>query len=184
MTSGQATTLREKRVVLSAAHVQRTIERLACQIIEPAGAGPDLVLIGIRKGGENVAHRIAAHIRERAGSAPALGFLNVTIYRDDDVARDMPDSDIGMDITNKDVVLIDDVLYTGRTVRSALDALTDLGRPRVVRLCVLVDRGLRELPIQADYAGRFIPTSRSEHIQVNIGRDPSPSDRVVILERA
>jgi len=178
-----ATTLKEKRVVLSSAELQRTIERLAQTIIEPNGASDDLILIGIRKGGENLARRIHAQIKARTGIALPLGFLNVTIYRDDDAAREMPDSQIATDVSGKEVVLIDDVLYTGRTVRSALDAITDLGRPRVVRLCVLADRGLRELPIQPDYVGRFIPTSRSEHVEVQLGREPGDTDRVTIFER-
>lgn len=180
----RADTLKEKRVVLSAAALQRTIERLAQQILEPNGAGEHLVLIGIRKGGENLARRIQAQIKQRTGVAPPLGFLNITLYRDDDAPREMPESAIEGDVTAKEVVLVDDVLYTGRTVRSALDALTDLGRPTSVRLCVLVDRGLRELPIQADYVGRFIPTSRSEFVGVELRPQHSNDDRVVIYERA
>ncbi len=183
MAQAHATTLKEKRVVLSSAELQRTIERLAQQIVEPSGAGEDLILIGIRKGGENLTRRIHAQIKARTGVSLAFGFLNVTIYRDDDAARDMPDSQISVDVSGKEVVIVDDVLYTGRTIRSALDALTDLGRPRVARLCVLVDRGLRELPIQADYVGRFVPTSRSEHVEVQLGREPSDTDRVTIYER-
>ena len=180
----KTTTLREKRVVLSAAALQRTIERLAFQIIEPNGADQDLVLIGIRKGGENLARRIHAEIRTRTAVSVSIGFLNVTLYRDDSAARDMPDSQINVDVAGKEVVLIDDVLYTGRTVRSALDAITDLGRARVARLCVLIDRGLRELPIQPDYVGRFVPTSRDEHVAVELNREPNAGDRVVIFERA
>jgi len=180
----KTTTLREKRVVLSAAALQRTVERLAFQIIEPNGADQDLVLIGIRKGGENLARRIHAEIRTRTMVSVPIGFLNVTLYRDDSAARDMPDSQINVDVAGKEVVLIDDVLYTGRTVRSALDAITDLGRARVARLCVLIDRGLRELPIQPDYVGRFVPTSRDEHVAVELNREPNAGDRVVIFERA
>jgi pyrimidine operon attenuation protein / uracil phosphoribosyltransferase len=183
LASAHATTLKEKRVVLSAAELQRTIERLAQQIIEPSGASESLVLIGIRKGGENLVRRIHAQIKARTGVTLPTGFLNITIYRDDDAARDMPDSQISADISGKEVVIVDDVLFTGRTVRSALDAITDLGRPRVARLCVLVDRGLRELPIQADYVGRFVPTSRSEHVEVHLAREQSDTDRVIIYER-
>ena len=169
--------------MLSSAELQRTIERLAQAIIEPNGASDAMILVGIRKGGENFARRIHAQIKARTGVTLPLGFLNVTIYRDDDAARDMPDSQIAADVSGKEVVIIDDVLYTGRTIRSALDAITDLGRPRVARLCVLIDRGLRELPIQADYVGRFVPTSRSEHVEVQLGREQSESDRVTIFER-
>lgn len=183
MASSRATTLREKRVVLSAAELQRTIERLAQQIVEPNGASADLLLIGIRKGGENLTRRIHAQIRERTHVSVPTGFLNITIYRDDDAARDMPDSEISVDVSGKEVVVVDDVLFTGRTIRSALDAITDLGRPRAARLCVLVDRGLRELPIQADYIGRVVPTSRAEHVEVELGREPADTDRVTIYER-
>ena len=183
MARAPATTLREKRVVLSSAELQRTVERLAQQIIEPNGASADLVLIGIRKGGENLTRRIHAQIKQRTGVAVPIGFLNITMYRDDDAARDMPDSEISVDVLGKEVVIVDDVLFTGRTIRSALDAITDLGRPRVARLCVLVDRGLRELPIQADYAGRVVPTSRAEHVEVELAREPSDTDRVTLYEQ-
>jgi pyrimidine operon attenuation protein / uracil phosphoribosyltransferase len=169
--------------VLSSPELQRTIERLAQQIIEPSGASPNLVLIGIRKGGENLVRRIHAQVKARTGVTLPIGFLNVTIYRDDDAARDIPDSQISVDVAGKEVVIVDDVLYTGRTVRCALDAITDLGRPRVARLCVLVDRGLRELPIQPDYVGRFVPTSRSEQVEVQLGREQGDDDRVTIYER-
>lgn len=183
MTTASAATLKEKRVVLSAAALQRTIERLAYQIIEPNGATADLVLIGIRKGGENLARRIHAEIKNRTQVSIPVGFLNVTMYRDDDAARDIPESQINVDVSGKEVVIVDDVLFTGRTVRSALDAITDLGRAKAARLCVLIDRGLRELPIQADYVGRFAPTSRDEHVEVLLNREPSDADRVVIYER-
>lgn len=175
---------REKLVVFSSAELQRTIERLAYQIIEPAGASEALVLVGIRKGGENLTRRIQAEIKRATGLNPPLGFLNITLYRDDDAPRDMPGSDIAHDITGKDVVIVDDVLYTGRTIRSALDALTDLGRPRAVRLCVLIDRGHREVPIQADYVGKFLPTARLERVVVELRPLPDGADRVVICESA
>jgi pyrimidine operon attenuation protein/uracil phosphoribosyltransferase len=173
-------TLQEKRVVLSSAQLQRTIERLAQQIIEPNGASQNLLLIGIRKGGENLVRRIHAEIKRRAGVDVPMGFLNINLYRDDAAQRDMPESDIADDVAGKEVVVVDDVLFTGRTIRSALDAITDMGRPTVARLCVLIDRGLRELPIQADYCGRFVPTSRAEHVGVELHGSPSDADRVVI----
>ena len=184
MATTKAPTVREKLVVFSSAELQRTIERLTHQIIEPTGASRDLVLIGIRKGGENLARRIQAEIKHRTGTSVATGYLNVTLYRDDDAPRVMPESDIETDVTGKDVVIVDDVLFTGRTVRAALDALTDLGRPRGVRLCVLIDRGLRELPIQADFVGKFIPTSRDERVVVELRPEPDDGDRVVICETA
>lgn len=174
-------TLQQKRVVFSSAQVQRTIERLAQQIIEPNGASDNLMLIGIRKGGENLVRRIHAEIKRRSGVDVPIGFLNINLYRDDSAPREMPESDIADDVAGKEVVIVDDVLFTGRTIRSALDAITDMGRPQAARLCVLVDRGLRELPIQADYCGRFVPTAHSEHVEVEIHAAPSDSDRVVIF---
>ena len=171
--------LRE-RTLMSAPEIDRIVARLAHQIVEPDDAQQGVVLIGIRRGGEELARRLAAKIEEIGGVRPGLGFLNVNRYRDDDVARALPDSEIREDLTGKLIVVVDDVLYTGRTVRSALDAVTDLGRPRAIRLAVLVDRGLRELPVQADYVGRAIPTSRREHIVVELGKTPSGTDRVLI----
>ena len=171
--------LRE-RTLMSAQQIDRVIARIAHQILEPDDAQQGVVLIGIRRGGEQFARRLAGCIETISGQRPGLGFLNINLYRDDDVARALPDSEIHEDLTGKIVIVADDVLFTGRTVRSALDAVTDLGRPRAIRLAVLVDRGLRELPVQADYVGRAIPTSRREHIVVELGKTPSPQDRVVI----
>jgi pyrimidine operon attenuation protein / uracil phosphoribosyltransferase len=171
--------LRE-RTLMSAQQIDRIIARLAHQILEPDDAQDGVVLIAIRRGGEHLAKRLAAKIEEISGQRPGLGYLNINLYRDDDVARALPESEIHEDLTGKVVIVVDDVLYTGRTVRSALDAVTDLGRPRVIRLAVLVDRGLRELPIQGDYVGRAIPTSRREHIQVYLGKTYSEDDRVAI----
>jgi len=156
------------------------IGRLAYQILEPEDAQEGVVLIGIRRGGEILARRLAAKMEEITGSKPGLGFLNINLYRDDDVAHALPESEIHEDLTGKIVVIVDDVLFTGRTVRSALDAVTDLGRPRVIRLAVLIDRGSRELPVQADYVGSFIPTSRRERIEVVLQKTLSEDDRVLI----
>jgi pyrimidine operon attenuation protein/uracil phosphoribosyltransferase len=175
--------LREKLVVFSSAAVQRTIERLAHQILEPNGASKNLMLIGIRRGGENLSRRIAAEIKKHTGVDVPVGFLNINLYRDDDARRDLPDSDIGASVTGLELVLVDDVLFTGRTVRAALDALIDRGRPSAIRLCVMVDRGIRDLPIQADYVGRFVPTSRAERIVVDLRPEASDTDRVIICER-
>jgi pyrimidine operon attenuation protein / uracil phosphoribosyltransferase len=169
-----------ERTLMSARQIDRIIARLAHQILEPDDAQDGVVVIGIRRGGEQLARRLAAKIEKISGLKPGLGFLNVNLYRDDDVARALPESEIHEDVTGKVVVLVDDVLYTGRTVRSALDAVTDLGRPRTIRLAVLIDRGLRELPVQGDYIGRKISTNRSEHVEVNINKAFSKDDRVVI----
>jgi pyrimidine operon attenuation protein / uracil phosphoribosyltransferase len=169
------------RVLIESDEVARVIARLAHQILEPADAQNGLVIIGIRRGGEALASRIAGEIERIRGSAPALGFLNINLYRDDRITHEMPESQIPVDVNDRLVVVVDDVLFTGRTIRAALDAVTDLGRPAAIRLCVLVDRGLRELPVQADYVGRFIPTSRRERINVSLASTLSSSDEVTIV---
>jgi pyrimidine operon attenuation protein/uracil phosphoribosyltransferase len=173
-----------QRTLMTAKQIDRVLARMAHEIIEPEDAQNDLVLVGVRRGGENVACRLADRIAEISGERPALGFLNVNLYRDDDVARSLPESEIYDNPTGRLVVLVDDVLFTGRTIRSALDAITDLGRPRAVRLAVLIDRGLRELPVQGDYVGRVVPTSRSEHIEVVIAKTFSETDRVILTSEA
>jgi len=175
--------LRE-RELMSAQQIDRIIARIAHQILEPEDAQHGIVLIGIRRGGEQLSRRLALKIEEISGMRPGLGFLNINLYRDDDVAKALPESEIHEDLSGKIVVVVDDVLFTGRTVRSALDAVTDLGRPRVIRLAVLVDRGLRELPVQGDYVGRVIPTSRREHIIVNLSKTYSDADSVTIRSEA
>ncbi|MCW0213822.1 MAG: bifunctional pyr operon transcriptional regulator/uracil phosphoribosyltransferase PyrR [Pseudonocardia sp.] len=171
------------RELLSAADVTRTIARIAHQIIEKTAFGPsnpgDLVLLGIPTRGATLARRLAAAITEFTGAAPAVGSVDATLYRDDlrrRPARALEDTAVpegGVD--DKLVVLVDDVLMSGRTTRAALDALRDEGRPRAVQLAVLVDRGHRELPIRADYVGKNVPTSRTEAIHVLLaehdGRD-------------
>jgi pyrimidine operon attenuation protein/uracil phosphoribosyltransferase len=123
------TAVARRRVLMSSDEVERAIARMAHQIVEPEDVQGGLLLIGIRRGGEALARRLASKIAEIHGSVPELGFLNVNLYRDDDVARELPESEIRSAITGLTVVLVDDVLYTGRTVRAALDAVTDLGRP-------------------------------------------------------
>jgi pyrimidine operon attenuation protein/uracil phosphoribosyltransferase len=176
--------LTRERTLMSGRQIDRVIARLAHQILEPDDAQEGVVLVGIRRGGEQLARRLAAKIEEISGLKPGLGFLNINLYRDDDVAHALPESEIHEDLTGKIVIVVDDVLYTGRTVRSALDAVTDLGRPRTIRLAVLIDRGLRELPVQGDYIGRKISTSRNEHVEVNISKTPSKDDRVMIRSEA
>ena len=162
------------RELLSAADVTRTVARIAHQIIEKtafsAATAQDVVLLGVPTRGVHLAHRLAAAITEFAGAAPGVGSVDVTLYRDDlrrGPARALEDTAMpegGVD--DKLVVLVDDVLMSGRTTRAALDALRDEGRPRAVQLAVLVDRGHRELPIRADYVGKNVPTSRAEQILV------------------
>ncbi|MBV8343721.1 MAG: bifunctional pyr operon transcriptional regulator/uracil phosphoribosyltransferase PyrR [Candidatus Eremiobacteraeota bacterium] len=169
-----------RRVLARRDEIVRIISRLAQQILEPEDAQRGLVLLGIRRGGEALATRIAAEIERISGRAPALGFLNINLYRDDRVTHELPDSQIPVDVSGRVVVIVDDVLYTGRTIRSALDAVTDLGRPSAIRLCVLVDRGLRELPIQADYAGRISPTTPDERVKVVLSPHAAATDEVTI----
>jgi pyrimidine operon attenuation protein / uracil phosphoribosyltransferase len=162
------------RELLSAADVARTVARIAHQIIEKTAFSPEnateLVLIGIPTGGAVLARRLAAAITKFTGAAPAVGSVDPTLYRDDlrrRPARALEDTAVpegGLD--DALVVLVDDVLMSGRTVRAALDALSDHGRPRAVQLAVLVDRGHRELPIRADYVGKNVPTARDEQVLV------------------
>jgi pyrimidine operon attenuation protein/uracil phosphoribosyltransferase len=167
------------RELMSAADVGRTISRIAHQIIEKTALdGPDaprIVLLGIPTRGVTLAARLAARIKEFSGVSLPHGALDITLYRDDlniKPPRPLEDTSIpegGID--DALVVLVDDVLYSGRTVRSALDALRDIGRPRAVQLAVLVDRGHRELPLRADYVGKNVPTSRSENVKVRLAEN-------------
>ena len=158
------------RELLSAADVARTVARMAHQIIEKTAGAPDVVLIGIPTRGAVLARRLAAAIAEFSGRAPGVGSVDATLYRDDlrrRPARALAGTTVpegGLDDVL--VVLVDDVLMSGRTVRAALDALADHGRPRAVQLAVLVDRGHRELPIRADYVGKNVPSARDEQILV------------------
>jgi pyrimidine operon attenuation protein / uracil phosphoribosyltransferase len=175
------TTTAGARVLARSDEIARIVARIAQQILEPEAAQDGLVLLGVRRGGEALAVRLAREIERINGRAPVLGFLNINLYRDDQVSHELPESQIPVDVSGRVVIIVDDVLYTGRTIRSALDAVIDLGRPAAIRLCVLVDRGLRELPIQADYVGRFMPTGPGERVKVVLAREPAPSDEVTIL---
>lgn len=150
-----------KARVMDEADVRRAVTRIAHEIVERNKGASDVVLVGIRTRGTSMARRLAAEIDRIEGTAPAVGELDVTLYRDD-LARTGPlpveRTDVP-DLDGKVVVLVDDVFYTGRTVRAALDAMADLGRPRSVQLAVLVDRGHRELPVRADFVGRNLPTA-------------------------
>jgi pyrimidine operon attenuation protein/uracil phosphoribosyltransferase len=171
-----------QRVLARSDEIARIVARLAHQILEPDESQQGLVLLGVRRGGEALAARLAVEIERISGKPPALGFLNINLYRDDRVTHELPDSQIPVDVSKRIVVIVDDVLYTGRTVRSALDAVTDLGRPAAVRLCVLVDRGLRELPIVADYVGRLVPTTAQQRVKVSLAMSPASSDAITISE--
>lgn len=157
--------------LLQPADMKRALTRIAHEILEANKGASDLVLLGIPTRGVAIAHRIAASLSEIDGTNVPVGSLDVTMYRDDlmsNPTRPTASTDIPTDIDGKTVVLVDDVLYSGRTVRAALDALNGIGRPAVVRLAVLIDRGHRELPIRADYVGKNVPSAHSERINVNM----------------
>ncbi|MGA5467095.1 bifunctional pyr operon transcriptional regulator/uracil phosphoribosyltransferase PyrR [Mycobacterium sp. NPDC050041] len=177
------------RELMTAADVGRTISRIAHQIIEKTaldgGAdAPRVVLLGIPTRGVTLATRLAANISEFSGVAVGHGALDITLYRDDLAGkppRPLEETSIPAGgIDGALVILVDDVLYTGRSVRSALDALRDIGRPRIVQLAVLVDRGHRELPLRADYVGKNVPTSRSENVKVRLVENDGGRDGVSI----
>jgi pyrimidine operon attenuation protein/uracil phosphoribosyltransferase len=161
-------TERAPGVLLDAGDVSRALRRLSHEIAERNRGVENLVLIGIPTRGKSLATRLAQHLEEIEGHAVPVGTLDIALYRDDySTHRATPHaSRVPFDITGKVVVLVDDVLFTGRTIRAALDALNDFGRPAAVRLAVLIDRGHRELPIRADFVGKNIPTSRDEAIKV------------------
>ena len=163
------------RPVLSASDVSRVVDRMAHELLEKSGGGHDVVLLGIPTRGATLARRLAARVQAFEGTVVPTGSLDVTLYRDDlrlKSPRALETTEIPADgIDGRLVVLVDDVLFSGRTVRAALDALGDLGRPRAVQLAVLVDRGHRELPIRADYVGKNIPTSLREAVHVRLVED-------------
>lgn len=179
-----ATELNEKAQILDPPAIQRAVIRIAHEIVERNNGTENLVLIGLRSRGVDLARRIARELMQIAGTETPVGALDVTLYRDD-LGKVGPQpvvrkTEIPFSINEKRVVLVDDVLYTGRTIRAALDGLIDLGRPRLIQLAVLVDRGHRELPIRADYVGKNVPTSREEQIQVLLTEEDG-DDKVVIV---
>jgi pyrimidine operon attenuation protein/uracil phosphoribosyltransferase len=178
------------RLILDADDIRRALTRIAHEIVERHGGTRDLVLVGMRTRGVPLARRLAGLIEQHEGVSLPVGSLDITYYRDDLTrlahAPIVKRSDALPDVAGRTVVLVDDVLFTGRTVRAALDALTDQGRPQAVRLAVLVDRGHRELPIRPDHVGKNLPTSRDELVHVRlqetddvdevvIGRSPAPA---------
>jgi len=176
----------EKRQLMSAAEIDRTLQRLAHQIVEKSGGTRNLALIGICRRGVPLAQRIARAMRGIDGVEVPVGTLDITLYRDD-VSKVAPQavlqsSHIAFGVDTMDLVLVDDVLYTGRTIRAAMNGLFDLGRPQCISLCVLIDRGHREMPIEAQYVGRTIPTSRTEIIEVRL-QEIDDEERVVLVDR-
>jgi len=176
---------REKAQVLDEGALDRALTRIAHEIVEQAGGVEDVALVGIKTRGVTLAARIAAKIAAIEDRSPSVGALDITLYRDDlRLKAEQPrvrGTEIPFPIKGRTVVLVDDVLFTGRTIRAAMDALMDLGRPHIIRLAVLVDRGHRELPIRPDYVGKNLPTSRRETVAVML-REHDGMDRVVIQE--
>ncbi|MGH9846263.1 MAG: bifunctional pyr operon transcriptional regulator/uracil phosphoribosyltransferase PyrR [Blastocatellia bacterium] len=160
----------EKSVVMTAADMNRVLARMASQVVENNPDLANVLLVGIRRRGVPLAERIAARIKEVEGVTVATGALDITLYRDDlSTVAETPvinKTELPPNITGLTIILVDDVLYTGRTIRAALDELIDFGRPRRVQLAVLIDRGWRELPIQADYIGKYVTTTDKEIIKV------------------
>ena len=173
-----------KAKIIDEEGIERTIARLAHEILERNKGAGNLVIVGIRTRGEFVAKRIARKIEAVEHVSLQIGFLDITLYRDDLIGKlDQPElkgTEILFDMSGKDVILIDDVLYTGRTIRAALDELIDLGRPRTIQLAVLVDRGHRQLPIRADYVGKNVPTSSDESIRVHV-KEVDGEDAVLLM---
>lgn len=177
--------MKKKTTILDAAAINRALTRIAHEILERNKGGDSLVLAGIKTRGVPLAKRLQTKIKQIEDITVPIGELDITLYRDDleekSTDPEILGTNIGVDITNKTVILVDDVLFTGRTVRAAMDAVINLGRPEQIQLAVLTDRGHRELPIRADYVGKNIPTSREEAIVVNVN-EYDKLDEVSIYE--
>jgi len=177
--------VREKSQLMTASEINRTLVRLAHEILERNDGVDGLVFVGIKRRGVPLAERLAGKITEIEKSAPPVETLDITFYRDDLSTVDQKpvvQAAPAFSVEDKNVIMVDDVLYTGQTTRAALDALLDHGRPRRVELCVLIDRGHRELPIQANYVGRTVQTSDAEVIEVRL-REVDGEERVMLCER-
>jgi pyrimidine operon attenuation protein/uracil phosphoribosyltransferase len=174
-----------ERVVMDAGDIARAVTRIAHEILERNKGVQALGLVGIRTGGVYLAHRLVKRIQEIESASVPIGELDITLYRDDlSLRKEQPilrKTSVPFDISDKIIVLVDDVLFTGRTIRAAMDGLIDLGRPAEIQLAVLVDRGHRQLPIKANYIGKNLPTSREEKVQVLL-EESGEDDRVVILK--
>ena len=164
--------MRLKAQILDAAALDRALMRISHEVAEKNKGVENVVLVGIRRRGEPIARRICANIQRIEGLAPPCGSIDIHFYRDDlSPLAEQPElapGELGFGVTDRDVVLVDDVIYTGRTVRAAIEAIFSLGRPRTIQLAVLVDRGHRQLPIRPDYVGKNIPTSHSELVEVRL----------------
>ena len=173
----------EKRIkfIQDNEEIDKSLKRIACEILEKNKNGKDLVLIGIRKRGVTLAKRLSSKIKEIGGIEIPMGALDINLYRDDLSQPILRKTEVPFTVREKKVILVDDVLYTGSTIRAALDAIIDLGRPRFIQLAVLLDRGHRELPIRADYVGKNVPTSKGELVEVKLMEDDG-IDEVIIQE--
>ncbi len=178
--------LTHKATVMDDKAIRQALRRIAHEIVERNKGTERVVLVGIQKRGVPLSERLQQFLHEIEGSDIPRGILDITLYRDDLTSRqDQPTvrtTDVPFDLHEKHVVVVDDVLYTGRTIRAAMDALIDLGRPATIQLAVLIDRGHRELPIRADYVGKNVPTARSEQVEVKL-QEVDAMDRVDILEK-
>lgn len=185
MTTGARAEKPQERPVMDAGDIARALTRIAHEILERNKGTKELALVGIRTGGVHLAHRLARRIRDIEGAQVPIGELDITLYRDDLALRkDQPvlrKTSVPFNVSDLKIVLVDDVLFTGRTTRAAMDGLIDLGRPAEIQLAVLVDRGHRQLPIKANYIGKNIPTSRDEIVKVLL-EEEGEEDRVVILK--
>jgi pyrimidine operon attenuation protein/uracil phosphoribosyltransferase len=175
----------EKAQIMDEKAIDRALIRISHEIVEKNKGVQNMALIGIKRRGVPLAKRIANEIYKIENAKMNVGVLDITLYRDDlSLLHDQPvlnSTSVDFDVTNKIIILVDDVLYTGRTVRAALDAIMDLGRPKAIQLAILIDRGHRELPIRADYVGKNVPTSRNEVISVNL-EEVDAVNKVVINE--
>ena len=175
----------EERTILSAVEIRRALIRIAHEILERNGGVQGVVLVGMHTRGVPLARRLARWINDSEGEDVTVGTLDIGLYRDDVSGGSRPlmrPTDIPVNIQGQRVVLVDDVLYTGRTIRAAMDALTDLGRPSEIQLAVLVDRGHRELPIRADYVGKNVPTSLEEEVEVRLA-ETDDVEEVLLLRK-
>lgn len=177
--------LTDKTVLMDSEGIRRALTRIAHEIVERNKGIENVVIVGIRTRGVPIAERIAAAIEQIEGQRPPVGVLDITLYRDDlstlSYQPIVRPTELPVDITGKTIVLVDDVLYTGRTIRAALDALIDMGRPKIIQLAVLIDRGHRELPIRADFVGKNVPTSSREVVSVML-KNTDAEEKVVIRE--
>ncbi len=176
-----------RSTIMDTDQIRRAIKRIAHEIVERNHGVDNIVVVGIRRRGVFLAQRIAGYLEQIESADVPIGALDITLYRDDfSVSTSKPivgTTEISEDITDKVIVLVDDVLYTGRTIRAALDELIDFGRPRQIQLAVLVDRGHREFPIKADYVGKNVPTSESEFVEVHV-TELDEEDEVILGEKS